>query len=157
MITPISPRYLENQAQLVADDLGIFLLEIRHASLPEPVRTASSLKDVTSGGHDWKAWPMIATLPSQGRGNKHASIRIQNIDPKISQAVRPLKGRFELSMQVVSRDDSEDVYYSHGGLFLKSVDADDLSISGEVVGYGDEQNPWPKQTATPQRCPAVWV
>lgn len=157
MIEPASARYLAGQAVAVSDDLGLFLLDINHPTLVEPIRTVSALMDVTSNGTLYTGWPMLATLPSQGEGNKRGTITIQNVAPKISQTLRGLKERMELAMQVVSRDDPDDVYYDHGGLFLKNVDVTDTSITGEVVGYGDEQNPWPKQSNTPQRVPAVWV
>lgn len=152
-----SSRYWEGQSVQISDDLGIFLLQIDHAELVEPIRCASSLIDVVSEGITWKAWPMFASLPSQGGGAKRGSLAIQNVDPKISQTVRVIKGKFDLAMKVVSREDHEDVYYEHEGLFLKNVSATDLSVQGEVVGYGDESQPWPKKNNTPDRCPAVWA
>jgi hypothetical protein len=157
MSLAMTPAFNTNAAQMIVDDMGLCLVTLDHHMLLEPIRIASADMDVTSRGLLFHGWPILYKLPGQGDGPKRGSITIQNVDPKISQLIRELKGQISVLFEYISRDDVDSLIFDHGGLFFENIDSDDVSITGEIIGYGSDSQSWPNAKATPARTPGLYV
>ena len=152
-----SSRYHNATSTLIADDIGIFLVTIDHPDLAEPLAVASANLDVVSRGVTFIGWPMYYKVPSKGGGQKRGSIAIENVDERKGRVIRGLKGRISIFMEYISREAPDEVLWDHGGLHLRNVSGNSEFITAEVVGHGDESQPFPAARATPDVTPGVFV
>lgn len=157
MTQTMTQVFWDNQARMIVDDIGLWLVTLDHPMLLEPIRCASVDMDITSRGNLFLGWPMAVKVPSQTAGPKRGSLVIQNVDPRIGKTVRTLKGQISVLFEYVSRDDPDALMQDHGGLFFKTIDGTDITISGEIVGLGGDGQSWPNARATPERTPGLYV
>jgi hypothetical protein len=155
MSEPMTPRFWKNMGLALADDIGLVLLTLDHPQLNEPIRIAAADIDIVSRGATFAGWPVIVNLPSQG-SPKRGGLTIQNIDPRIGHLIRGLKDSISILIEYVSRDVPDEIEWDHGGLFLRNLEVTDLTIQGEVVGFGFDPQNFPRAGATPATTPGLY-
>lgn len=150
-------RFHEEAAKQVAADMGLMLVTITHPEITGVIRIADNNETVTSRGNTFLPWPASIRLPGQNGQAKRGSISFFEVKGEVQRLLRVLKGKCELAFEIVSRDEPDDVWMDHDGLFLVNTEMVDLAITGEVVGYGADNDPWPKRRNTPSRSPGLFV
>jgi hypothetical protein len=153
----MTTNWWDQQSGQLVDDLGIVLVTLTHPDLLEPLRMASMDIDVTSRGLVFVGWPMSMKLPTAGSAAKRGTLSIDDVDPRIGEVVRGLKGEISLLIEYVSRDDPNDLILPHGGLLFSNISGDDAVITGEITGIASLNDTWPTARATPDTSPGVFV
>lgn len=153
----MTSTWWDQTSLLNPEDIGVVLLTITHPDMAETLRFAALDVDITSRGETFIGYPMGLRIPSQGHGPKAGSITIAAVDPRIKQVVEGLKEPPQLLIELVSRDDFDDLFYDHGGLVFRAVRGDDTSLSGEIGGLGSLNDQWPRTRAIPEITPGVFV
>lgn len=152
---------LEEMSLRDPEDMGLVLIDLTHPDM-EDLHVAADNRDHTAGGLTYVGWPCLARFPkpSGSGGGKRGQLIIQDVDPRISAGIKQLSPDAEIavSLRVVARADTADVWFEHGGLFMDRLSGDDGTISGDLRGHGQEDAPWPgTRRATPKRAPALFV
>lgn len=143
-----------------ADDPLVFLVEISHPSLSEPIRVSSDmttflgmepeLKEPIYGtvcnGVKFYAQPFSFTVPDTpgDSSTTKASFSLQNVSQEYTAAVRNLTSapRFRCTMVLASSPDT--VQQSLPDMWLTDITLDASTISGELSPADFRTEPWPK-------------
>jgi hypothetical protein len=157
MSEAMTPHYWDQQSALLVDDIGIALVTLDHPQLNEPLHIASIDVDITSRGQTFVGWPCLVKFPAKGQQGGRGSLTIEAVDPKIKAVIENLKGHVSVLLEIVSRDDPDDVTYDVGGLVFFTITGDDSTISGELMMRGGLNDSWPANTANPTNSPGLFV
>jgi hypothetical protein len=153
----MTETFWDQQSGQLVDDIGIVLVTLSHPDLLEPLHCASMDIDVMSRGETFLGWPMSIKLPTAGSSAKRGTLLIEDVDPRIGEVIRGLKGEIGLLFEYVSRDDPDDLILDHGGLLFSNISGNDGVISGEITGIASINDTWPIARATPDTSPGVFV
>lgn len=134
------------------------LLTLSHPSFLTPIRANDSGADITSRGLLFQNFPFEPAFPRDtDEGPPLVTLTICNVSQEIVTALRPISGdRVEVKFEVVLADTPDVVEYGPLNFELKDVRYDALVVEG-TLGYEDLLNePFPKDTMTPTRTPALF-
>ena len=157
MTLATTAKFWEQVAKLVAIDEAAMLMTLDHHSFLEPVHIVNDTVDLVSRGVTYIGWPCKFRLPGDGEKAKSAEVTFQNVGLEVGDAVKKAKGDISLFFDCVLRDEPDDSVYDHGGLKLRNVQVGDTSVRAEIVGHGNESQPWPATRSTPDRCPGLYA
>ncbi len=157
MTLTTTAKFWEQVALLVHSDEAAMLMVLEHPSFLEPVRIVNDTINLVSRGETYIAWPAKFRLPGDAEGAKAAEVTFQNVTLETGEIIRRAKGDIKLSFDCVLRDDPNDSIYDHGGMKLRNVQVKDTNVRAEIVGHGNEAQPWPATRNTPQRCPGLYA
>lgn len=132
------------------------LIEIRHPSLSEPIRLCDNTEDLTSNGNVYTGFPFELTLFQEDGQTPRASIRIQNVDRRIGDAVMGLTTRPKMDIAVVLADSPDDFEFDWISTELASVDGNVISVTGDITGMDFTSEPWPYLRATKDALPGAY-
>lgn len=112
-----SPRFLKNLTDRDAEDVVLTLLRLHCSEFPdwsdiqqgdeegfptdwEPntMYFVHNTEDIVSRGHTYIPWAFELTLPGQGGGGSNAGLRFDNIDRRITDAIKLLPATAEISV-----------------------------------------------------------
>ena len=152
----MSARAIKALMGITHEEVLIWLLTFSHPEMDEDLRVCSESADVVSRGHTFMSYPFeIAWAPDDDRPAR-VSIRISNTDSRIWGAIRSLSSPPEMKMELVLADTPDIVEASVSHLELRSAKADAIQITGDLTHRRYNQEPWPKQSFTPQAAPALY-
>lgn len=171
---PVTPRDIspEQRADFLAESSPHALLgflTITHRNLVHPIRVVSDPLDFVVDGNLFIGCPFEFQLLTDEDAPPSTQIRIQNIDRRISEAVRQVTDRavmalecrstadFDLSVvpRVESGSGSSPIYaFRHFDLVDVTVTA--LDVTGTLMLRDFSQMPWPGKSATQSRAPALF-
>lgn len=132
------------------------LIEIRHPSIAEPIRLCDNTEDLISNGNVYTGFPFELVLFQEDGQTPRASIRIQNVDRRIGDAVLGLTTRPTMDIAVVLSDSPDDFEFDWISTELASVDGNVIAVSGDITGIDYTSEPWPYLRATANALPGLY-
>lgn len=150
--------FYEQAAQRMVDDIGLLLVTLSHPSI-ETVRIVSDTRDCIHNGETFVGWPCLVKIPSVGRDPRRGQLVIQDVDPQIARTLLALPPgmKIALLLEYVLREDTDDVIDAQDGLYFTNLSGNDVLVSGEVVGHGADDAPYPARRSTPENTPGAFV
>ena len=140
------------------DEVLVVLIEIDHADLANPIRVCSNAGDVVSNGNTFVAFPFELTLPDdQDNAAPRASLRIDNVDRQIVQAIRTIGSPPSVRIMVVLASDPDTIEADWDGFTLRVASYDALTVAGEILTDAFEDEPYPAASFTPGRFPGLFT
>ncbi len=139
------------------DEVFLFLIEIYHSSLSEPIRVVNDGVNHTSNGNEYIGLPYELTLPEESADSVPiASLKIDNVDRQIGKTIRSMSGRATVNIKMVLASDPDSVETEWLGLGLEQINYDALQITGELVGPNFLIEQFPGDSFTPDKFPALF-
>jgi len=132
------------------------LIEIRHPSISTPIRLCDNTEDLVSGGNTYTGFPFEMTLFQEDGQTPRASIRIQNVDRRIGDAVERLTTRPTMDVAIVVSDSPDDFEFDWQQMELASVNGNAIAVTGEITGVDYTSEPWPYLRATQDALPGLF-
>lgn len=168
----ITLAYRKHTESILSDEVDLCFLTITHSTLAEPIRVVWDTKDFIYNGFTFIGFPFEITILSDDENPPTARLSIQNIDPRIVDALRGLSSPLRLKIELLHSSDFDltvtprvawgggspapNVAYSADKLFLINVKSDLLTISGDITGWNYLQRVWPGVRATQERFPGLF-
>jgi hypothetical protein len=148
-------------------DALLAFLTITHPGLSEPIRVVSDVMDYSVGGQTFIGMPFDYQLLSDSESAPQTQIRMQNVDRRIGLALRQIKDRARLRLEIRSSADfnlsvdprteiGSSTIYAFDSFELVDVTVDAAEITGRVMLRDYSQETWPGLRATQSRCPALF-
>lgn len=139
------------------DQVFLFLLEIDHEDLTEPIRLVGSVADIVSNGETYMAFPFEITLPSDdGETISDIQLRISNIDRTITQTIRELSTPPEITVSIVLADTPDDVEAGPFVMTLREAKYDAFTVTGSLRWENLLDQKYPAYTFTPSGFPGLF-
>lgn len=139
------------------DEAFILLLTLSHADLAEPIRVCSDSADVVSGGDTFTAFPFELLPPNDSDDSPpQASLKIDNVDRSIVQAIRTITSPPTLLMEIVLASDPDTIEVTWNDFTLVDVEYDALVVAGNLVQEDFTVEPYPALTMNPADFPAIF-
>lgn len=123
-------------------DLGVYLLEITHADLLEPLRLVNDNADLDHDGHTWTAIPFNLTPPDDlSQGMPKGRIEVANVGREIMPWLDQSHGGngAKIAIRFVFRTMPNFVQWEVRDLVLTNVTATTTTISAQI-GFEDVLN-----------------
>lgn len=149
-------------------DALLAFLTITHPGLSDPIRVVSDVMDYEVDGLTFIGMPFDYQLLSDTEAAPQTQIRMQNVDRRIGLALRQIKERAKLRLDIRSSADfdlSQDPrvetatgapIYAFDQYELVDISVDAAEITGRVMLRDYAQETWPGLRATQSRCPALF-
>jgi hypothetical protein len=150
-----------------SDDVNLIFLVIEH-SLIDTIFLVNDTVDYMLDSEQWIGFPFDIEILTDDETPPTARLSIQNVDPKIGDAIRGLITPPKVTILLYSSDDwdlstnpreplgSPTLVYDSGGLFLINVSVDIMTVSGQLVGWDYQQRVWPSERATKDNFPGLF-
>ena len=132
-------------------------LTITHADLAAPVRVVNNHANIVSNGNTYVGFPFEIDLPEVGPGAPpRVTLRIDNVDRQIVDALRAISSPFDLEIEVLLASQPDTIEASFEGLKAISARYDALTVEAEL-GFEDVlSEPYPGDSFTPARNPGLF-
>jgi hypothetical protein len=148
-------------------DALLAFVTITHPGLSEPIRVVSDVMDYLVGGQTFVGMPFDYRILSDNESAPQTEIRIQNVDRKIGQALRRIKERARIKLEIRSSADfdlsadprtevSASTVYAFDQFDLVDVSVNAVEITGRIMLRDYAQESFPGLRATQSRCPALF-
>ena len=153
------------------DEANLAFLTITHPTLSVPIRVNWDTKDYVYNGNTFIGFPFELSILTDDESPPTARLAIQNIDPRISDALRGLGSPLRIKIELLHTDDFDlsvtprvaivgspppNVAYSADKLFLINIKSDILTLSADITGWNYLQRVWPGVRATQERFPGLF-
>lgn len=164
-------RQLSNAAIQAAysqetSEVFVSLLTITNPSFTEPIRLSSdnavllpnsNVRGTISNGIEYIYCPFTITLPQDDdTGIARATIRVDNIDRRITEAVRRATSAISVDIRIVLASSPDVIEAIVQDFRLEQVSYDALEVSGELsLDYYDLE-PYSKLRFTPSGFPGLF-
>jgi Domain of unknown function (DUF1833) len=157
MTQNMTPTFWSQIARSAQEEQMLLLLTFTHVGLATPIYVANDTVDYTIGGITYAGWPLEFQFPSAAQGSAKGSITIQNVDRRIGDTVRDLKGKIGFSYFLVYKSEPQNIIQQQSGFYLANVEVHASFVKGDIVGRGNIAVGWPSGRATPARTPGLHV
>lgn len=149
-------------------DAILAFLTITHPGLADPIRVVSDVMDYVVDGQTFIGMPFEYALLTDNEAAPQTELRMQNVDRKIGMALRRIKERAKVRLDVRSSADfdlgqdprvelaSGAPIYAFEQFELVDISVDAVEITGRVMLRDYSQESWPGIRATQSRCPALF-
>lgn len=149
-------------------DALLAFLTITHPGLSDPIRVVSDVMDYLVDGQTFVGMPFDYRILSDTEAAPGTELRMQNVDRRIGLALRQIKERAKLRLEIRSSADfdlsldpraetvSGAAVYAFDQFELVDVSVDGAEITGRVMLRDYAQESWPGIRATQSRCPALF-
>lgn len=110
------------------------------ADVPDDtLRFVANEEAVVSRGHTYHAWGFDYVAPAQGLSGAPARLRMDNVDRRITEAVKllPADARIDCRVEVVLSGDPDHVEEDSPPFQMTAVEFDKMSITG-TLGLADD-------------------
>lgn len=144
----------------------IVLLTFSHPSLTDDIRVASDNltdlpvaggKGVISNGLEYVYCPFAFQLPQEDNtGLASASLTVDNIDRRITQAVRQANSAIDVKIQIILASSPDLVEISLDDFQLRRCSYNALTITGDLTLEYFDQEPFPSKRFTPADFPGMF-
>lgn len=156
-MTHLSPAAL--QAALAQETEEVFLacLTIEHPDLQTPIRLVNDTQDLVRAAGTFIAFPFEVPVPdADDQKLSQVQIRIDNVDRSITDTIRGLDGKPQITLEVVLASSPDTVEAGPFPFSLLDSGYDALAVTGRL-GFEDVLNePFPKDSFTPQLFPGLF-
>lgn len=158
MPRPKSPRFRSAAQSVSAPESPLYLLELRHALLAEPVRVVNDAQDVMSNGHNYVAAQFGFVPPDDvDKTTPSASLRIANANGSIGAFFERTHGARGTTMRVLQiMRSNPDFLEDDLVLDLDNIEVGTTMVSGQL-GYDDVLNkPGTAYIFRPETAPGLF-
>ena len=101
MSRPVSLTFKQAVNAQETSEAFLILITIDHPDLSQPIRVTSDAVDTTSRSNLFVAFPFELTLPADSEDRPpRASLRIDNVDRQIVQAIRDITSAPSVLMEI---------------------------------------------------------
>lgn len=129
----------------------LYLLEIEHEDLEEPLRIVNNTEDVVSEGNLYTAMGFELRLPEERDATpRGARIAIDNTSQWLTPTIRTLFGEFEVTIKVATPTDLDanppvydNIEFSYLPMQLASVEWNDVTVQGTLSYENLANQPFP--------------
>lgn len=161
-------RELERQQSA---EIAIIFLTITQRTLAKPIRVVSDPRNFILDNFEFIGFEFRVTTLNDDEGPPFASLEVQNVDKRISEALMLIDEPPNVKIEVISStqfnlDDNPCTevggsgtaarIYSAPQLFLTEVEANALTITARLVSWDYTQELWPGLFATQNRLPGLF-
>lgn len=147
------------QATFAQETGEVFLmcLTISGAGLAQPIRLVNDMQDLNRAAGLFQAFPFELALPQDLEDQlPQVRLSVDNVDRQIVRAVRALTAPPTVTLEVVLASSPDTVEAGPFAMTLRLADYDAGTVSG-MLGYEDMLNePFPKDTFTPNNSPGLF-
>jgi hypothetical protein len=136
----------------------VYLLEITHAQLAQPIRVVNDTQDITSNGNTFIAMAFRVSLPDNfAQQMPRARLSIDNIGRELTQWLEASNGGAGATVRIMQvMRDAPNVIEADFTLDLLNVSQNMMEVSGEL-GYEDTLNrPGMVATYRPENTPSIF-
>lgn len=152
-----SSHFRERTGSLSGEE-PLYLLEISHPQLAQPIRVVNDTQDLVSGGHSFTGMGFRVALPDDfAQQMPRAQIAIDNVGRELTQWLEASNGGAgaQVRMMQVMRD-APDLLEADVTLDLINVKQNALQVSGDL-GFEDTLNqPGLIATYRPDNTPSIF-
>jgi hypothetical protein len=147
----------------------IAFLTLTHPGLSEPVRVVRNTADMIKGGDLFRAVMFDMALVTDGDLPPRTELRIPNVDHRIGAAVRAMRDRARVLVELCLSSDFDEtaaphtevgtaaIIYSLAEFEVLQVSVTASDIAAQVGLRDYSQEPWPYLRATQNRLPGLFV
>jgi hypothetical protein len=157
MTRAMTPTFWSEIAHATKEEHLLLFIRLDHRDLAEPILIVNDTVDYVRNDQVYYGWPINFKMPNNSEGPARGSIIFENIDQRISQTIKVLKGKVSLSFFLVYKSAPAEIITSYQGLFLINVEAKTTYVQAEIVSHGHTATGWPSGRATPARTPGLHV
>jgi hypothetical protein len=150
---------LARQAVFAQETKEVFLLllTLDQATLPDPIRVANNTRDIVSGGETFVGYPFAITLPDEREDSiPQMTLRIDNVNRSIVQALRSITSSPTIQLDVVLADSPDTLEASFVGFTLRRASYDAVIVEGALTLEDVLNQGFPKLAFTPSITPALF-
>lgn len=139
------------------DEVWLILLTIAAEGLTEPIRVVNDRADLFSRGQRFVAFPFEIDLPGDdGETVARVTLRIDNVDRRIVEAMRTATGVPALTIEVVRRAAPDVIEAGPFDLSIAEARADALTVEAECVFEDVLSLAFPAGQYTPADYPGLF-
>lgn len=150
-------------------DALLVFLTITHPGLSDPIRVVSDVMDYLVDGQTFIGMPFDYALLTDDEAAPQAELRMQNVDRRIGMALRQIKDRAKVKLEIrssaefdLSQDPRTEVssgatIYAFEQFDLMDITVNAVEITGRVMLRDYTQEGFPGIRATQSRCPGLFL
>lgn len=154
-----------------SDEYIIVLLEIQIPQSTTVIRVANDVVDYVYNGNTYIGFPFEIELVGDVERMPRGTLRIQNVDQRIGEAVLELVNPPRLAILLFAQSDFEPTEvggrtrnelsggiqpeYEARNLVFGNVSVDAVNLSGEILSFDMSNEPWPAIRSTAERLPGL--
>jgi Domain of unknown function (DUF1833) len=156
------PRALSTAtlAAMMSEETGeawLELLTLDHPSLDEPIRVTSDGVETVSRGHTFLPYPFDIQRPDSTEDRPpRARLSIDNVDPVLITALRPLTSPIAVTYEVVRGAAPDELEWGVENLEIREIQYDSLTITGELVARDLRVEAFPRHLFVPSLFPGLF-
>jgi hypothetical protein len=135
---------------------GLLLLLTIYGTGLSTIRVARNAKDIVSRGNTFLAYPFDLAWSTDGEESPRVSLRIANVDRRITDALLSLKTAPSFKVEAVLSSSVNTVERTLDFFTLRGFEANAISVSAELTQERFSTEPWPKLRATPSLTPVLF-
>ncbi len=148
------------EAEVYKQETGeafLVLLTISHDDLAQPIRVVNNQENITSNGNLFVAFPFEIELPGSG-GNSlpEVTLRIDNVDRQIVQAIRSISGAPTVTLEVIMASTPDVIEAGPYEFTLRNATYDALAVEGRLQFKDILNEPYPADSFTPSGFPGLF-
>lgn len=135
----------------------VWLAEISHPLLEDPIRVAVDSADVVYGGETYTAGSLSLVPPNFAEGDQKAQVRIANVDRRAGLSIMRMVTPASATFALVNADDPDTGASEWPPMLIASAVGNAVEITGEFRSLVNQNDVWPKETASKELAPALWI
>lgn len=139
-------------------EVFLILLTIDHPDFTQPIRVVNDGHSIPSRNNEYVAFPFNITLPDDlDESPPRAKLTIDNVSREIIQNIR-LAGQSEITVkiEIVRHSDPDTVEVSFPRMLLRNVQADVMTVSGDLEVEDLVREPFPSGVFDPAGFPGLF-
>lgn len=113
--------------------------------------------DVTYGGDVYAKGALSLVPPNFAEGDQSARVRIANINREAGLAILSMVTPAQATFALVNADDPDTGAIEWPPMLLAQATGNAVEITGEFRSLVNPQDAWPKDRATKDNAPALWI
>jgi hypothetical protein len=155
----LTPRAILEAQRLNSDAVFLVLVTIYlEGTQPDDLRVVNNTEDIYSRGKLFVGCPFRITLPEDVDGviTSSARLEIDNVDPRIWQAIRSLGFAPRVQIEVILADEPCNVVLATQGLKLREASVSTTIVGGTLVPDSIWQTGFPIADFDPPQNPGLF-
>ncbi len=135
----------------------LLLITISHPNLAVPIRCVVNDEDITSRGNIFQAYPVDVELPDDVEdAPPQARLTIDNISTEITRAVRAIRSKPTVLLEIVLSEDLDTVEIEFPSFDLVDISYDSMTVTGSLQVDDFTREPYPSISFTPGYFPGLF-
>lgn len=153
----VSPTATQALLAPTTDEAFLFLCQINHSSLTEPIRVVNNWEDCVSNGDTYIKFSFRVTLPDDSADNMpRPTLEIDNVDRAIYDAVRAMDSPATVSISIVMASTPDVIEMGPLVFTMRRVESDATTVKGELALEELWAEPFPGDSFNPSNYPGLF-